>query len=190
MWKRLGLRSRIYVILCTLVFITIVGGAIMVWYTFRIQTLLTDIIDKNVAGFQAAEALETALVNQKGFVSYYFLDGDPDWLRQLGEYRQIFKQRLTEARMRVETEREKKAMDLIESEYARYIKTKDAVISHYQAGEEQIGSQLHQEVRIHFFKILELCNDYKQFNSFRIKEAREKSHKQAKSAQPLRIITR
>jgi hypothetical protein len=54
------------------------------------------VISKNIATFYAAEGLEVALVNQKGFVSYYFLDGDPDWLRQLGEYRQIFKERLKE----------------------------------------------------------------------------------------------
>ena len=54
------------------------------------------VISKNIATFYASEGLEVALVNQKGFVSYYFLDGDPDWLRQLGEYRQIFKERLKE----------------------------------------------------------------------------------------------
>jgi hypothetical protein len=49
------------------------------------QALLTNVVDKNVVAFQTAEALETALINQKGFVSYYFLDGDPEWLKQLGE---------------------------------------------------------------------------------------------------------
>ncbi|RLC28544.1 MAG: histidine kinase, partial [Deltaproteobacteria bacterium] len=61
-----------------------------------------------MAAYQAAEALETALVNQKGFVSYYFLDGDPDWLRQLGEYRQIFRQSLETSR-RLAENREQKA---------------------------------------------------------------------------------
>ena len=77
----------------------------MVWYTYRMQSLLNHMIDKNVAAFQAAEALEIALVNQKGFVSYYFLDGDPDWLRQLGEYRQIFRERLNEPFPRCKTPR-------------------------------------------------------------------------------------
>lgn len=100
MWNKINLRTRIYVILTALVCITMVGGFVMVWYTYRMQSLLNHMIDKNVAAFQAAEALEIALVNQKGFVSYYFLDGDPDWLRQLGEYRQIFRERLNDARSR------------------------------------------------------------------------------------------
>lgn len=82
-----SLRSRLYAILTSLVLLTVMGGLVMVWYTYRIDRLLGTIIERNMAAYQAAEALETALVNQKGFVSYYFLDGDPDWLRQLGEYR-------------------------------------------------------------------------------------------------------
>ncbi|MGD8951223.1 MAG: hypothetical protein PVG62_10790 [Desulfobacterales bacterium] len=79
MWKRLNLRQRIYATLSGLVGITFLGGLVMVWYTYRVEELLVDIIDKNVTPLQVAESLETAIVNQKGFVSYYYLDGDPAW---------------------------------------------------------------------------------------------------------------
>ena len=92
----MNLRTRIYLLLTALVLVTLMGGLVMVWYTYRMEGLLAHIISKNIATFYAAEGVEIALVNQKGFVSYYFLDGDPDWLRQLGEYRQIFKERLKE----------------------------------------------------------------------------------------------
>ncbi|MFO7644926.1 MAG: histidine kinase, partial [Desulfosarcina sp.] len=98
MQNRFSLRARIYLILGLIAAITAAGGYVMVWYTYRMDALLATIITKNIAAYQTAETLETALVNQKGFVSYYFLDGDPDWLRQLGEYRQIFLQTLKEAR--------------------------------------------------------------------------------------------
>ncbi|MCD4716762.1 MAG: MCP four helix bundle domain-containing protein, partial [Desulfobacterales bacterium] len=179
MWKRISLRVRIYVILTSLVFITLVGGSVTVWYTYRMQALLTHMIDRNIAAFQVAEALETALVNQKGFVSYYFLDGDPDWLRQLGEYRQIFKEKLNEARSLIDTEEQKEAIKRIESEYTRYISSKDQVIAHYKAGERKKGARLHKEVRDRFFKILDLCEAYKSFQTERIKEARAGSRAQA-----------
>jgi len=185
MWRKLTLRSRIYMMLFTLVLITVVGGSVMVWYTFQMDFLLNRIINKYVAGFQAAEALETALVNQKGFVSYYFLDGDPDWLRQLGEYRQIFRQRLAGARQLAETKRERKAIELIEGEYDQYIRSKDRVIALYQAGEDKRGSRLHPEVRTYFFKILELCNKYKKLHSDKMKRAKDDSHHRAER---LRII--
>ncbi len=144
MWKRISLRARIYAILTALVFITLVGGSVTVWYTYRMQALLTHMIDRNIAAFQTAAALEAALVNQKGFVSYYFLDGDPDWLRQLGEYRQIFKEKLNEARSLVDTEEQNEAIKRIESEYTWYINSKDQVIAHYKAGERKIGARLHR----------------------------------------------
>ncbi|UCF83040.1 MAG: MCP four helix bundle domain-containing protein [Desulfobacteraceae bacterium] len=185
MWKRISLRVRIYLILAALVFITLTGALVTVWYTYRMEGLLTHIIAKNVAAFQAAEALRTALVNQKGFVSYYFMDGDPDWLRRLGEYRQIFKERLREVRTLAETEHEKGAIDRIDTEYTQYITGKDQVIAHYKAGQRKAGTRLHTEVRNNFFKTLELCEEYKDIHKKRITVARDKSHAQARK---LRII--
>jgi len=97
MWSRISLRRRIFVLLTALVVITVSGGLVMVWYTYRMEGLISGITGRDLVGFQTATALESALVHQKGFVSYYYLDGDPEWLRRLGEYRQIFKERLREA---------------------------------------------------------------------------------------------
>ena len=55
MWKGITLRGRIYTILTALVFITLMGGLVMIWYTYRMEGLLTSIIDKNLAAYQAAE---------------------------------------------------------------------------------------------------------------------------------------
>ncbi|MBW1803067.1 MAG: histidine kinase [Deltaproteobacteria bacterium] len=185
MLKQISLRIRIYAILTVLVLITFSGGLVMVWYTYRMEGLFSYIIDKNVAAFQAAEALEIALVNQKGFVSYYFLDGDPEWLRQLGKYRQIFKERLNESRSLVENEQQKKAIHLIESEYIQYIISKDKVIELYKAGDRETGSKLHKDVREHFFRTLELCGQFKDLHTQKIKDVRDASRDQARK---LRII--
>ena len=185
MWIRIGLRSRIYILLALLVLITFFGGLIMVWYTYRMEGLLSEIIDENLAAFHAAEELETALVNQKGFVTYYFLDGDPEWLRQLGEYRQIFKERLKEVRALGLTEKEKQALDKIESEYNQYVASKDDVIALYQAGERESGASLHKKVRDRFFKIIALCDQFKDLHHQRIEQARGVSRSQAKN---LRIV--
>ena len=67
---------------------------------------------------------------------------DPDWLRQLGEYRQIFKERLKEAKSLVKTADQKNIIELIEYEYKKYIEFKDRVIAHYKADERDIGAHL------------------------------------------------
>ena len=185
MWRTISLRIRIYTILALLVFITFAGGLVMVWYTYRIEDLLSYIVDRNTAAFQVAVGLETALVNQKGFVSYYFLDGDPDWLRQLGEYRQIFKERLKEAHHLTETDEQREALKGLESEYERYIDLKDQVIDYYKVGKRDVGALLHKEARDYFFKSLELCEAFRDLYSKRIAEVRKESLEQARK---LRVI--
>ena len=177
--KMIKLRTQIYLLLASLILVTIMGGFVMVWYTYRMEGLLTNIISKNMETLFAAEGLEIALVNQKGFVSYYFLDGDPDWLKQLGEYRQIFKERLKAAKDLGKTEAQNAAVERIEAEYARYVFFKDQVILHYREGDPEIGAKLHKEARNRFFKILDLCEAYKGLHRQAIETAKEKTLLQA-----------
>lgn len=157
----------------------------MMWHTCRMDSLLKGIIDMDLVALQAAERLKNALVNQKGFVSYYFLDGNPDWLKKLEEYRQAFGERLKEVRELALTATDKETIDQIDSEYAEYTKNKDRVIALYKAGEREVGTRLHKKVRSRFFKILDLCEDYKDVCNKRINTARSESHNQAKR---LRVI--
>ena len=179
MWKQISLRVRIYIILAILVLITLSGGLVMIWYTYRIETLLTRVIDKNAAAFQVSMAVENSLERQKGLLSYYFIDGDPRWLRQLGEYREIFNRRLNEAHSLAGTKEQQQTIDLIESEYKKYISSKDRVIAYYKFGERQSGAMLHEKVRKRFFIILNLCKQYKDFYKKNLKEVIDKSGIQA-----------
>lgn len=185
MWSRINLRVRIYMILTALIIITLTGGLVMVWYTYRMEGLLTGVIDQDVAAFQAAESLESSLVNQKGFVSYYFLDGNPDWLKQLEVYRQQFRDRLVQIRSFVTDEPQEEAIEKIEAEYERYITSKDRVIAYYKAGKRAEGAELHQKVREYFSKIFDICETFKNIHAERIREAREKSRGEARK---LRMI--
>lgn len=182
MWTRSTLKSRIFLILTALVLITLGSGCVMMWYTYRMESILTTIISKDLPAFKAAGALETALVNQKGFVSYYFLDGDPDWLRQLGEYRQIFKQQLKEVLSTAETQNEKVAIGKIEKEYASYIRLKDQVIQYYKNGNREAGAEIHPQSRDAFFKILSLCHQYKNIHKEKIVAAGHESRARAKKS--------
>jgi CHASE3 domain sensor protein len=185
MWIKLNLRTRIYLLLGGLSLITLLGGWVMVWYTYRMEGLLGLVADKHLVAFQTAEALEDALVNQRGFVTYYLLDNDPDWLRQLGEYRQVWMTRLAEAKARADTPEQKQAIGRIEAEYQNYISAKDQVIEHYRAGDRQTGEKLHRQVREHFFAILELCEQYKQLHTEIILAPGNRSRIRAQSSGPL-----
>jgi signal transduction histidine kinase len=173
MWHKSNLRTKIYIILAALVMIPLLEGMIMMWYTTKMEQMVTEIVEKDVVALQVAEGLETAMVNQRGFVTYYFLDGNTDWLRQLGEYRRIFKERLQQAALLADTPELKNAILLIEDEYKLYLDSKDKVISLYEKGERDEGSELHNQVRQQFFKILQLCREYKNIHPLRILSARQ-----------------
>jgi signal transduction histidine kinase len=152
-------------ILASLVFITMAGGLITVWYTYQMDHLLSSVTEKNLAAFQTAEAMEIALINQKGFVSYYFIDGDPEWLSQLSKFRQIFMERLNEALNSAEISHEKQALHKIKVEFTRYSAIKDRVIAHYQEEKREAGIALHRQVRELFFTVLEYCQNYKDIHA-------------------------
>jgi signal transduction histidine kinase len=188
MLKSMTLSKRIYFILAGLALINLAGGLVMTWYTYRMESLMNAVIYKNFDAFKTAEALEMALVNQKGFVSYYFMDNDPDWLRQLGEYRQIFKERLAEAVSNIETREEKNIIGLIQAEYKTYTNVKDKVIDYYKSGQKKAGAALHLEARGHFFKILEYFQEYKKIQTQKIMQASSESHRHARNLRITSII--
>ena len=180
MSKRISLRSRIFLILGTLVLTTTAGTSVMMWYGYQMNSLFEEIIDVNLSALQAAEAMENALVNQKGFVSYYLLDGSPVWLKRLERCRQIFNERLGKARQLACTAADTEAIRKIASKYARYTKDKDRVVSLYRAGKREAGARLHSAVRAQFFSILELCDQYKEIHNKRVELARSECRTRAR----------
>lgn len=180
MWRNLSLKKRIFFLLAALTVITLAGSSFMIWYTYRMDSMLDQIINQNMAAFQTAAALETALINQKGFVSYYFQDNDPQWLEELAKYRQKFSERLKAARRLAKTPRQQEDIRQINEQYGQYIDLKDRVIGHYKNHTRQEGMKLHREVRHRFFKILEICEDYKLQQQLEIAELRKSSAAQAR----------
>lgn len=150
----------------------------MIRYTYRMETLLTLIIDRDIGAFETAESLETAMVNQKSIASYYFLDKDPDWLRQLGEYRQLFREHLSRAAFISDSREQRDILRQIESEYDDYVKIEDRA---YKKGD----MLLYRDAGDHFFKLFALCENYKNIHRQRILDVSRESRREARY---LRII--
>jgi signal transduction histidine kinase len=187
-WNRLGLRARIMLTLSVLVLITAAGGIVMIWYTHRMETLMMTVIQKNVASLQAAKGLETALLNQRGYVSYYLLDSNPDWLKELGRYREEFDERLREARKLEYAGATSAVLDQIEAEYQRYIDLKDEVVTLYMSGNTNEGERLHQDVRKQFFGVLSLCEQYNRLHNQEIAGMWQKSQVQARGLRRIAAV--
>ncbi|MBW1735550.1 MAG: MCP four helix bundle domain-containing protein [Deltaproteobacteria bacterium] len=179
-WRSLSLRARVYLIVGALVFVTVVGGSVMVWYTYYVSAAFEEVVETDVEALERSEELVIELARQKGFVSYYFITGDTAWLLQLEERRSEFKERLHEARSLCRTEGGKKILERLESEYESYVNSKDKVISLYKSGRRKEGAELHKEVRANFFEILHICNEFRDFHKQRIKESLDRSRQEAR----------
>jgi signal transduction histidine kinase len=186
MWSKFNLRTRVYTILSLLVVITLLGGVVMVWYTYRMQGLMNRIIDRDLTAFEAAVELETDLATQKGFVSYYFIDGNPEWLNKLAKHRLSFRAQVGKALSLTETKEQESLIARIGTEYAKYTALKDQVIGYYGAEEMEKGKRLHETLRPLFSNILDLCGKYKELSRKTIQEVQHKSSIQARK---LRIIS-
>jgi hypothetical protein len=136
---------------------------VTIWYAGTIESLFTKVVDKDVTAFQVAVKLETALAKQKGFTSYYFTDGNSDWLRQLEQYHQTFSKTW------------RKILDTIQSEYTHYNNSRRQVIRFYQGGEKEAGMKLHMEIRRQFMTIYNLCEQYKGIHEKSIAGARNET---------------
>jgi len=180
MWKRLSLRARIFLLLIALVVTTVGGGLVTLWHTEAMDSLLTSLIDQNVASYHAADELESALLQQKGFLTYYFLDGNPEWLKEINKYNRAFKDWLEKARKSAYTEAMREIIGQIDTQYHQYVIARERVISLYREGRREEGAKLHWEVRRQYVEILNLCRRYKLTHEYAISRARTESRARAR----------
>lgn len=180
MWKRLSLQCRIFILLGALILTALAGGLVTVWHTNAIDSLVTDLINQNVASYQAAERLESSLLRQKGYVTYFSLDQDPDWLVKLQEHHQSFLDWLARARSSSTSPFMRELLTEIETAYEKYKQGREQVIALYQQHQNQAGAQRHRQLRQEFQDLFLLCDRYKLIHERRIAEAKLASRFQAR----------
>ncbi len=176
--QRMSLRIRIFVLLAAIVGASVVGGIATLWYFSRIETLLETVVDHDITALEAAAGLEAAMVMQKGFVSYYSLDGDPRWLEALEKYHHAFQDRLRDARGSAYIAEADVLLDRIEHRYVDYSTSRERVLQFYTNGEHAAGHLLHQDLRTEFLAIYDLCEQYKKIHVESIHRARDASRRE------------
>jgi signal transduction histidine kinase len=187
-WNYLSLKARILLLLGALILTALVGGLVTIWHTGATDDLLTSLIDKNMASFQAAEGLEIALLKQKGYLTYFFLDGNPEWLEQLQQDNKSFVEWLNKAHNSATTPVMTNVLHKIDAKYRDYVLRREEVIKLYKAGRREEGAKLHWEVRHQFLEIYDLCDNYKLINQGIIAQIKKDSRAQAQFIKTLALV--
>ncbi len=173
MLKKIGLKTRLFLLIWCLVIILAAGG---IWSVRLVRTMadsFAGVLDMNVGALNVAQELESSLAMQRGLLTYYFVDGDAEWLTQLDQQRYAFERWLKKAREASHSDEQLEILNEIESKYIRYSHARDQVITLYKSGSREAGLQLLREIRSPFFAIRDLCEQYKQTHYRDISTVRE-----------------
>ena len=163
--------------------VIVLSGVIsMLWYTSQNDELLCTLIDQEMVLYKTTQDMELALANQKGFVTYYFVDGNAKWLKSLGEYRQIFAQNLEKAGTFELTAEQRKTFEQIRQKYLEYLKEKDKAIENYSdTFTPKSISPPHEKQRDVFFTLLNLCQTFSQQQWVKIQKAEETGNRRSRN---------
>jgi signal transduction histidine kinase len=165
--------------LSALVSITVAGGLITIGYTYIMDGFFAAVTQSDVQALQASQEFETALVMQKGYVTYFFQDGDPQWLDQLQKYHAAFQDWLKKARQWAGTDKEREILNQMDAAYIRYSHARDQVVQLYTDNKKEEGLSLQKSVRGQFFQLIDLCRQYRKAYEQSLSAAREKIKDQA-----------
>ena len=159
----LSLRAKITCIFSVIAGIVLAGGASLFWYSYQADSSIRVMVEKELFLYKAAQDMELALANQKGFLTYYFVDGDEKWLAALTTYRRIFSQAMERAVSLNLAPENRKRLEVIAASYSDYIAAKDLAIVNYGRGIHPDSiSTTHAKQRDAFFHLLALCEEFRQ----------------------------
>ncbi|MFZ5571553.1 MAG: sensor histidine kinase [Thermodesulfobacteriota bacterium] len=177
MFQTISLRQRLLLLITALALLNLFGSLGTVWYTYRVQSIYADMLDRDVKSLTAAQKMETELVMQKGLATYYLLTRDDKWLEQLGGRHNNFKSWLSRARAANNIEAATEILNEIESRYIRYVFERDQVVALYKDGKREEGENRHWRVREQFFAVFDLAEKFKAAHENQIEDLRNQFRK-------------
>lgn len=159
----LSLRAKIIMTVAVMSLVTFGGGITIFWYSYQVDNEYRDIVQNEVVLYKLACDMELALANQKGFLTYYLIDGDLKWLDSFGQYRQKFLQGIDQAAGLAHTPNQVDAINDIASRYRIYMAARNSAVEEYRRKQTvAVGSisSLHEKQRDMFFTLLDRCQEF------------------------------
>ena len=159
---RWTLANRISVSVVGVVLLALFSSAAALLSTWHVGSLLEQTINENLPSVRAAEELEIAVLEQRGFVLSYLLDnGNPQWLEKLKQRERNFGSWLLKAQKTAQTAEEEKILAALQDVYAQYDSTRNRVVQLFDQGDvTQATKLLVEDVAFHYDRAYELCESF------------------------------
>ncbi len=187
---RFTLATRISTAVVGVVALALMTSGVALYSSRNINDLLTTTIHKNLPSVRAAEELEIALLEQRGMVGSYILDGgNREWLEGLPERELSFRHWLDQARATAHTPSEHAILDDLMEVYLRYDAKRDRVIELYEAGEtSQAREILLGDVYALYHRAYELCEAFIRANIDSVDQSVASATRQTRDAALLTVL--
>jgi signal transduction histidine kinase len=159
---RLTLEKKVTVLMVGVIVITVLSSVVAVLSSRHVGRLMERTVTENLPSVRAAEELEIAVLEQRGFVSSYLLDGgNRDWLLVLQNRKQNFYKWLRAARKTAHSPEEKEILAKLEDVYRQYDSERDEVVARYDRGEAASAQKLLlNEVNLLYDQAYKLCESF------------------------------
>jgi signal transduction histidine kinase len=159
-----------------------VSSLIALLSSWQLRSLMEHTLTENLSSVRAAEELEISLLEQRGFVSSYLLDGgDRRWLEKLGQRKRGFDRWLARAYETARTAEEREILATLEEVYRSYDAQRDRVVELYDRGEEgEAKAVFLEEVNRLYDRAYELCESFILANERYVDAATTRAHRQVR----------
>ncbi len=182
MFATFSLRSRLICIFVAMATIVVVCCAGLLWNIYQVNAMFGRVVQKDLVLYKKIQDMELALANQKGFLTYYFVDEDAKWLELLTSYRNLFQDSLEFAASLDLAPAQALALEKISSEYTEYLRAKDYAINNYMVQKsDDVISLPHKTQRDVYFSLLDLCKEFREFQWGLLMETERKAVMQSNS---------
>jgi signal transduction histidine kinase len=173
MWRRLSIGSWVYGLTGLLALLAAGGALATMLHVSRVEEALNAAFAEDLAGAQAGQRMESALVRQQSLAAYYFLDADPAWLEPLSEQQRAFESWLERGRYLARGEVARPLFNQVESEYLRFLKARDEALAQFARGDRDKALLTLRGVREQAHHLLGLCGQYRDHFEARAARAEE-----------------
>ncbi|MBN2473920.1 MAG: MCP four helix bundle domain-containing protein [Pirellulales bacterium] len=172
---RLSLARKVAITLWGVVLLAIVSSVAAVWSTWQIGGLMHRTVTENLPSVRAAEELEIAVLEQRGFVASYLLDQSDarsQWLTKLHQREKNFSEWLRRAHETAHTTTERDILRRLEGVCRQYDEKRDEVVVLYDRGEAEAARELLLgDVYDIYENAYGLCEDYLDANEAYVETA-------------------
>ena len=132
---KMKLAAKISALVSGVIALAVLSSAVAMFSSRQVTGLMNKMVSENLSSIKAAEELELALTEQRGFASYYILgEGDRTWLEQLRTRQAGFERWLPRAAQSAHTAEEQLILREIIAAYQAYDAQRNQVIALYDQG--------------------------------------------------------